>query len=71
MRAFTRELKKNRTLFIMLIPACVLVILMCYIPMSGVIVAFKDFRYDRGIFGSEWCGLDNFKYFFQSGTGWP
>ncbi len=43
-----------------------LVILFSYIPMFGIIIAFKDFRYNKGIFGSEWVGLENFKFFFQS-----
>ncbi len=37
-----------------------------YIPMFGLIIAFKDYRYDKGIFGSEWIGLDNFKVFLNS-----
>ena len=37
-----------------------------YIPMFGIIIAFKDYRYDKGIFGSDWIGLDNFKVFLNS-----
>ena len=37
-----------------------------YIPMFGVIIAFKDYKYNKGIFGSEWVGFDNFKLFVQS-----
>ena len=37
-----------------------------YIPMGGLIIAFKDYRYDLGIFGSEWNGFENFKYFVTS-----
>ncbi len=43
-----------------------LVILFKYVPMFGIIIAFKDYKYNLGIFGSEWVGLENFKFFFQS-----
>jgi len=63
------ELKKNKTLFLMLIPAVLLVILISYIPMAGLVLAFKNFKYDLGIFGSPWAGFYNFRFFFISGTG--
>ena len=68
--SFTNEVKRNRALFIMIAPAVVFVLIFYYLPMSGLIVAFKNYRYDLGIFGSEWNGLKNFAYLFQSGTGW-
>lgn len=60
----------NISLSIMLIPASVFYIFFFYIPMFGVIIAFKDFRYDLGIFGSPWNGFANFKYFFASQDAW-
>lgn len=39
---------------------------MHYIPMFGIVIAFKDFRYDKGIFGSSWVGLKNFEFFLKS-----
>jgi len=53
----------------MIAPAIIGVILLSYIPTAGIILAFKNYRYDLGIFGSPWAGLNNFKYFFMSGTG--
>lgn len=38
----------------------------CYIPMGGLVLAFKDFNIVDGIFGSKWIGLDNFIQFFSS-----
>lgn len=67
---FAHEFKRNKPLFFMMIPAFLLIILFSYIPMGGLILAFKNFQYNLGIFNSPWCGLDNFKYFFISGTGW-
>lgn len=37
-----------------------------YIPMFGIIIAFKNYKYQKGIFGSAWNGFDNFKFFFSS-----
>lgn len=70
MKNFIKEVKKNNALFIMAAPAVILVLLFAYLPMSGLVVAFKNYRYDTGIFGSDWNGLDNFAYLFKSGTGW-
>ena len=64
------ELKKNKALFAMILPAVLLVFIMQYVPMSGLVLAFKAYRYDRGVFGSAWNGLNNFRYLFASGTGW-
>lgn len=69
MKDFVHELKKNRTLFLMILPAVLIVFVFSYIPMCGLVLAFKDYRFDRGIFGSDWIGLDNFRFFFISGTG--
>ena len=62
--------KDNITLSIMLIPAAVLFTLFSYLPMFGVVMAFKDYRYSDGIFGSPWVGLNNFKYVFLSNDVW-
>ena len=56
-------------MFEMLVPALLLITIFSYFPMSGLLLAFKDYRYNLGIFGSEWNGLENFKFFFISGTG--
>lgn len=63
------DIKKNRTLWIMALPAIFLVILLMYIPMAGIILAFKDYKYNLGVFSSPWSGLENFRFFFISGTG--
>ena len=41
-----------------------------YIPMFGVFLAFKDFNYFKGIFGSDWCGFDNFEFLFRTSDAW-
>lgn len=69
-RSFAAEVKKNRPLFVMALPATLLVIVFMYIPMSGLVLAFKNYRYDLGVFGSDWNGFENFRFLFASGTGW-
>ena len=54
----------------MLLPAVAYFLLFSYLPMTGVVVAFKNYNFRDGIFGSPWVGLDNFKYFFISGQAW-
>lgn len=67
---FLRDLKDNRVKWLMILPAAVVVILMCYIPMAGIVLAFKEFNYHDGIFGSPLAGFRNFEYFFRSGKAW-
>lgn len=67
---FLTDLKENRVKWLMILPAAVVVILMCYIPMTGIVLAFKEFNYHDGVFGSPWVGFKNFTYFFQSGKAW-
>ena len=50
---------------IALIPI-IIVVLTRYVPMYGIIIAFKKFRYNLGIMGSEWVGFKNFEFFFKS-----
>lgn len=66
-RGFFYELKKNKVLYLMFLPVAIYFIVFAYLPMPGIIVAFKDFNYAQGIFGSPWNGFENFRYFFASG----
>ncbi|ROR27397.1 multiple sugar transport system permease protein/putative aldouronate transport system permease protein [Mobilisporobacter senegalensis] len=66
-----RELKENRMLYLMCVPGLLVMLLFCYIPFSGIWMAFTDFNVVDGIFGSPFVGLDNFKYFFaKNSMGW-
>ena len=60
----------NFELLLLSLPALLYFFIWHYLPMGGLIIAFKDYRYDRGIFGSAWNGLDNFKFFFTSQDVW-
>lgn len=61
-----RKLKDNVALWGLALPGFFLMLLFSYVPMFGIIIAFKDYAPRKGIFGSPWNGLDNFKFFFTS-----
>jgi len=60
-----RELWKNKLLYLMTLPGIVWVIIFCYVPLYGILIAFKRFSYKEGIWGSPWVGLDNFEFLFR------
>ncbi|MBW7455319.1 ABC transporter permease [Paenibacillus sepulcri] len=62
--------KQNIELFGLSLPGIVYLFIFSYLPMFGVIVAFKNYRYDKGILGSEWVGLKNFEFLFASENAW-
>ena len=65
--SFIKKAAKNRILLFMLMPAVIFFCVFSYAPMVGVIIAFKRIDYGSGIFGSPWCGLDNFRFLFING----
>ena len=50
---------------LMLLPGMIFLLIFSFVPMFGIIMAFMDYVPAKGIFGSDWVGLDNFKYMFQ------
>mgnify|MGYP001355589814 CR=1 FL=1 len=69
-KGFLWELKKHKVKLLMLLPSVLFFLVFCYIPMAGIVVAFKKYNYIGGMFGSPWVGLENFKFFFESGQLW-
>lgn len=59
-----REFKTNLSLLSMSLPGVVLLFIFAYLPMLGIVIAFKDYRFNLGILGSEWVGLENFRFLF-------
>lgn len=64
------RLKTVNLLDVMIIPGLAYLIINNYIPMSGIIIAFKDLDYSMGVFNSPWCGLENFQFLFQTKDIW-
>lgn len=60
------DMRKNWLIYLMLVPVIVYLLIFCYAPMYGVIIAFKDFKPRLGIMGSDWVGLKYFKEFVGS-----
>lgn len=62
--------KATFELLLMSLPALLYIILFKYFTLYGLVIAFKDFNYSKGIFGSAWSGFKNFVYFFSSDNAW-
>lgn len=54
-------------LVVLALPAVAILLVFAYLPMAGLVVAFKNFNIIDGVFGSPWNGLENFRFFFTSG----
>ncbi len=61
-----KKMKRYRALFLMLVPGLAYLFINNYMPMFGVIIAFKDINYAKGILGSDWIGFKNFEYLFKT-----
>lgn len=59
-------LKKYFPYYLMVIPGIVYLIINNYMPMFGLVIAFKNINFTQGIWGSDWIGLKNFEYLFKS-----
>ena len=69
-KAIKKNLYMNRYLYLMLLPVVLNFIIFHYIPMGGILMAFENYNPFKGIFGSEWVGIDNFKKLFGSYYFW-
>ncbi|MEV5030296.1 ABC transporter permease [Paenibacillus sp. LPE1-1-1.1] len=58
--------KKYAPLFLLMVPGLAYLIINNYLPMFGMIIAFKDINYAKGILGSDWIGFKNFEYLFKT-----
>ncbi|SFM17636.1 putative aldouronate transport system permease protein [Paenibacillus sp. 1_12] len=62
----SRIIKQNIPLMAMFMPVILFYIVFKYIPMLGLVIAFKDYNFFDGIMGSEWVGFKHFKYLFEN-----
>jgi len=65
-----RERRTNLTLLTMALPGLILIFIFAYLPMVGLVIAFKDYRFSEGIWGSQWVGFENFRFLFGTDTAW-
>jgi putative aldouronate transport system permease protein len=61
-----KDWKRNKTIYLMVLPVIAFYIIFQYAPMAGVLMAFENYSIKDGIFGSQWVGLKNFLDFFNS-----
>ncbi len=63
---FLDRVKRDKVLLLFFLPCFIWMIVFCYVPMGGIVIAFQDYKIAKGIFGSEWVGLKFFEQFFNS-----
>lgn len=56
--------------YLLALPGIIYMICNNYLPMFGIVIAFKNMNFRKGILGSDWCGFDNFKFLFASKDAW-
>ena len=59
-------IKRYTPLYVMMLPGLLYLLINNYLPMAGIVTAFKDIDYRKGIFGSDWIGFKNFEYLFAT-----
>ena len=60
-----KDLKRNLSLYLIMLPVLAFYLYFHYKPMYGVLIAFQNFSFKKGIIGSEWIGFENFRRFFE------
>ena len=63
-------LSKILPFYLMVLPGLIYLVINNYLPMFGIIIAFKKMNFTKGILGSDWSGLDNFRFLFASKDAW-
>ena len=66
-KIFLQEIRKNRVLYLMAIPAVLYFVIFAYGPMAGVYLAVTKYNFKQGIFGSPFTGFENFRFLFSGG----
>lgn len=65
-----QRMKRYLPLYLMMLPGCVYLIINNYLPMSGIVMAFKRYNFNTGIYWSPNVGFDNFKFLFSTKDAW-
>lgn len=65
-KSLAAYLRSSGALYVMAVPGMLSVLLFSYVPMYGVLIAFQKYSPAKGVFGSEWVGLEHFRTFFES-----
>ncbi|MFD2654986.1 ABC transporter permease [Gracilibacillus thailandensis] len=65
-----RRVKRNKMIYLMILPGLIYFLIYKYLPMYGLIISFQEYKPYLGIFGSEWVGLEHFNRLFASSEFW-
>lgn len=69
-KELVRQIKKHPVLYLMLVPAVAYFLIFKYLPMQGIVIAFKNFKGTKGIWGSDWVGMKYFNLLFRDAAFW-
>ena len=67
-KSVLQRLKQEKALHLMMIPPLLFLIAFHYLPMGGIVIAFQKYSPAKGILGSQWVGLQQFRYVFKLPT---
>lgn len=64
-----KSFKTSLPLFMLTVPGLIYILINNYIPMAGIVMAFKNQDFSKGIFGGDWIGFKNFEFLFKTQDG--
>lgn len=65
-----KRIRRYIPIYLIMLPGMFYLLINNYLPMAGLVIAFKKFNYRKGIFGSDWNGLKNFEFLFRTKDAW-
>lgn len=69
-RKIQKQLRNDWMLYALLLPVLIWYIVFCYLPMGGVTLAFREYRYDMGLWHSPWVAFEHFETMFKDAEFW-
>lgn len=69
-RALWPQIRRIWPMYLMVLPGLAYLLVNNYIPMAGIVIAFKNVNWMKGIMASPWAGLSNFEYLFKTNDAW-
>lgn len=69
-RNLQEQIKRHKMLYMFILPCFIWLIIFCYVPMGGIVLAFKNYKFNLGIYGSPWAGFKHFSEFISSPEFW-
>ena len=65
-----KRIRRYIPIYLIMLPGMFYLLINNYLPMAGLVIAFKKFSFRKGIFGSDWNGLKNFEFLFRTKDAW-